>query len=157
MPESESSPQKVAPKLFKDETFALKVRRLADELFTEDQWEDLYSDVGRPARDPKVMTIALILQQHRNLSDRLMRGTTGKTFGLRAESPFGLRAESPFGLLRNRCSTCSGIAVRLGPEYSTGTRRPLHRRGWPRDTTPIRSTERALRESHGRVAARQGR
>jgi IS5 family transposase len=76
MPESESSPQKVAPKLFKDETFALKVRRLADEMFTEDQWEDLYSDVGRPARSPKVMTIALILQQHRNLSDRLMSEAT---------------------------------------------------------------------------------
>ena len=31
---------------------------------------------------------------------------------------FGLPAESVFGLLRNRCSTCRGISVRLGAEYA---------------------------------------
>ena len=36
MPESGSSPEKVAPKLFPEETFPLRVRRIADELFTED-------------------------------------------------------------------------------------------------------------------------
>lgn len=87
-PESESSPQKVAPELFTKETFALRVRRLADELFTEDQWEDLYSDVGRPARSPKVMTVALILQQHRALSDRLMSEAT--RFDLDVKAALGL-------------------------------------------------------------------
>ena len=42
MPESESSPRKVAPELFTRETFAQKVRQLADELFTEDHVRSLF-------------------------------------------------------------------------------------------------------------------
>jgi len=33
---------------------------------------------------------------------------------------FGLPAESVFGLLRNQCSACRGISVRLGAEYARG-------------------------------------
>lgn len=39
------------------------MRQIADELFNEDRWVELYSDVDRSASDPEAMTIALILKQ----------------------------------------------------------------------------------------------
>jgi transposase len=44
--------------------------------------------VGRPARAPKVMTIALILQQHNNLSDRQMSEAT--RYDLNVKAALGL-------------------------------------------------------------------
>jgi IS5 family transposase len=113
MPESGSSPEKVAPKLFPEETFPLRVRRIADELFTEDRWVDLYSDVGRPARDPKVMTIALILQQHRNLSDRQMSEAT--RYDLNVKAALGLAWDDP-GIAKTSFSEFRARLLEYGRE-----------------------------------------
>lgn len=91
--ESESSPEKVAPKLFVKESFAMKVKALADELFADERWVDLYSDVGKPARSPKVMVTALILQRHRNLSDGQMSSAT--RFDLEIKAALGLAWDDP--------------------------------------------------------------
>jgi IS5 family transposase len=64
--------ESLAPNLFDADSFAQRLKVVADELFSDAQFADMYADLGRPARSPKVMTIALILQQKHNLSDRQM-------------------------------------------------------------------------------------
>jgi IS5 family transposase len=53
----------------------------------------MYADVGRPARSPKIMTVALILQQKLNLSDRQMEQAS--RFHLEVKAALGLPLDHP--------------------------------------------------------------
>ena len=87
------SADQLAPGLFSSESFALQAKKVADALFSDERWADMYADEGRPARSPKVMTLALILQQHRNLSDRGMEHST--RFDLEIKAALGLPWDHP--------------------------------------------------------------
>lgn len=52
-PANPNAPDQVAPKLFKPDSFAMRLKALADELFSDDRWRDMYSQIGRTARSPK--------------------------------------------------------------------------------------------------------
>jgi IS5 family transposase len=80
--------ENLVPNLFDPESFAMRLKALADELFSDEQFADMYADVGRPARSPKIMTVALILQQKLNLSDRQMEQAS--RFHLEVKAALGL-------------------------------------------------------------------
>jgi IS5 family transposase len=85
--------ENLVPNLFDPDSFAMRLKTLADELFSDAQFADMYADVGRPARSPKIMTVALILQQKLNLSDRQMEQAS--RFHLEVKASLGLPLDHP--------------------------------------------------------------
>lgn len=85
--------ESIAPNLVDPDSFAMRLRATANDIFSDAHFADMYADHGRPARSPKVMIMALILQQRQNLSDRQMEQAT--RFNMELKAALGLALNDP--------------------------------------------------------------
>lgn len=83
----------LAPNLLDPDSFAMRLRAIANELFPDSYFADLYSERGRPAYSPQTMMVAIILQNKLNLSDREMEKAS--RLNLEVKAALGLPLDHP--------------------------------------------------------------